>query len=157
HEPEHETVEQRRQLIFVQQFVRGAEQRNERYGHALAAVMEDALVDNGQQSIQDRRIRLEDFVEKGDVRFRELVVSDSAIVILFEAPQADRPENLFGGAEFGEQPLEIIGALDAAAELIRQHRFGRTRRPDYEHMAGRQQRTQGAVDEVRALQKQVVQ
>ncbi len=73
HEAQHEAVVERGEFVLVGQFVRRAEHRDERDLHALAAVVKDALVDDGQQRIEDRGVGLEDFVQERDVRLGQLV------------------------------------------------------------------------------------
>ncbi len=138
HESQHEAVEQRGQFLLIRQLVGRPEHRDERDVDALAAVVKNALIDDREQRIEDRGVSLEDFVQKGDVRFRQLVIGDAAIVVLLEAFEAHGAENLFGRSELGQQPLKIVGALDAAAEFVGEHRFGGSGRTDHQDMAGGQ-------------------
>src|SRR5439155_1164929 len=83
-----------------------------------------------EDRVQDRRARLEDLVEEGDVRLRQLVRREPPVVVLLERLQADRPEQLLRRGEAGEQPLEVLGPGDPAADLVGEHRLGRARRED---------------------------
>ena len=92
--------------------------------------MEETLVDQSEDGVQDRGIRLEDFVEEGDVRLREFMGSDPAVVVLLQRLEAYGPKDLLRRAEARQEPLEVVGPLDAAADLIGEHRFCGSRRAD---------------------------
>ena len=150
-EAQHETIVERGQFFLVGQLVGGPEHRDERHAKALAPVVEQALVDDGQERVEDRRVGLENLVEERDVRLGQLVRGHAPVVVVLEAAQADRAENLLGRAELGQQPLEIVGALDPPAELVGQHRLGRAGRSDDEHVAARKERAERAVDQFGAF------
>ena len=91
------------------------------------------------------------------MRLGQLVHRDAPIVVFLEAFEADRAEDFLGRAELGQQPLEIVRALDAAAQLVGQHRFRGAGRPDHQHMVGGQQRSQRAIDQIGAFEEAAIQ
>ncbi len=73
------------------------------------------------------------------MRFGQLMGGDAPVIVLFQRLKADRAEDFFGRGELGQQPLEVIGAFDALAQLLSEHRLGSPRRSDNQHMIGRKQ------------------
>ena len=156
-EPEQEPVVQGRELVVLGELVAGPEQGDERHLVDALAVVEPALVDDGQDRVEDRGVGLEHLVQEGDVGLRELVGGHPPVVVLLQPLQAHRAEQLFGRGEAGQQPLEVPGAFDAAAQLVREHRLGRPRRSDDQQVPGREQGRQGAVDEFASFQERLPQ
>ena len=64
---------------------------------AAVAVVVDALVEEAQQGVEDRRAGLEDLVEEGAVGLGQLAGGDAAVAVLLQAGDADRAEQLLRG------------------------------------------------------------
>src|SRR5439155_22355698 len=97
-----------------------------------------------------------DLVAEGDVRLRQLVRREPPVVVLLERLQADRPEQLLRRGEAGKQPLEVLGPGDPAADLVGEHRLGRARRADHEHMLLRDKGDERSVDELGPLEEDLL-
>ena len=91
------------------------------------------------------------------MRLGQFTAGDAAIVVLLQRFQADGAKNFFRSREAGQEPLEIVGSLDATAKLICEHRFRGPRRADDQQVIGRKQRRQRAVDQIGAFQKHLPQ
>ena len=83
----------------------------------------------------------------------QLAAGHPAVIILLQCLQADRAKDLLRGGEPGQQPLKIIGAFNAPAEFVREHRFSRARRPDDEDVIGRQKSGQRSVNQIGPFEK----
>lgn len=55
------------ELLALRQFIGGSNKADEGHGEALVAVVEEALVQEGEQRVQDRTVGLEDLVYKRDL------------------------------------------------------------------------------------------
>ena len=51
------------------------------------------------------------------MRFRQLERGDAPVLVAFEGGETHGAEEFLGRGELGQQPLEVGGALEAAAEL----------------------------------------
>ena len=83
------------------------------------------------------------------------MIGYAAIIVLFQRFEAHGAKDLFRSREAGEEPLKIVRAFDAPADLVGQHRFGGAGRPDDEHMMGREQRSQRAIDQIGSFEKRL--
>ena len=86
-EAQQEAIVERLQLVVLRQLVAGAEEGDERHLGHLAPVVEAALVDQREDGIEDGGVGLEDLIEEGDVRFRQLAGGDAAILVILQGPQ----------------------------------------------------------------------
>src|SRR5262249_1204285 len=64
---------------------------------------------------------------------------------------------LLGRGEPRQQPLEVAGHREAAADLVGEHRLRGAGRPDDEHVLGGEERHEGAVDQLRTLEEDLLQ
>src|SRR5262245_55108522 len=73
---------------------------------------------------------------------RHFMIGYAAVIVLLQGLETHSAEDFFRSREAGEKPLKIVCAFDAAAHLVRQHRFGRARRSDDEHVMRREERSE---------------
>ncbi len=71
------------------------------------AVRELALVQDGEQRVQDRRVRLEDLVEEDDLGLGQHGLGPARVAALAEGADVDRAEELVRLGEAREQVLEV--------------------------------------------------
>ena len=87
------------------------------------------------------------------MRLGQLVGGETPVVVALEGLQADGAEELLGRGEARQQPLEVLRALDATADFVREHRLGGARRADHQQVLAGEQPDQRAVDEDVAFQE----
>ena len=92
-------------------------------------------------------------IEELAVRLRQLAGRDPSVLVEFESAQAHRPEDLLGCRELGEQPGEVVGALDAAAQLVGEHRLGGARGTDEQEVLAGDQSGERSLDHLGSLEK----
>jgi len=77
-----EAIRERRHA--VRDLVRCGDDTRERHRASLGAVVEDPLVQDAEQGVQDRAVRLEDLVEERDVRGRQVPVDQPLVSVALE-------------------------------------------------------------------------
>jgi len=97
--PEEEAVVQGGQRLFLRQFRGRAHQCLEGALQHLAIVVEESLVDQGQEAVQDRAVRLPDLVEEREVRLREVAAGQPREPVLLEGRDGHGTEELVGQGE----------------------------------------------------------
>mmetsp|Transcript_7892 Transcript_7892/g.23585 ORF Transcript_7892/g.23585 Transcript_7892/m.23585 type:complete len:205 (-) Transcript_7892:406-1020(-) len=108
HRPsDQESIVQRVQLLALGQLVARADQAQQRDLHSLRPVVEEPLVEQREQRVQDRRVRLEDLVHEGDLGGGQVAVHLALVPVLLETLHAQRPEELLGNRKTGEEALEV--------------------------------------------------
>ena len=105
------------EVLALRQLVAGPVERQQRHGHALAVVVQAALLHERQQAVEDGRVGLADLVEEGDLGLGQPAGGQAPILVRLEALDGDRPEQLVGDAEARQQVDE--GGQAAAAAAIR--------------------------------------
>ena len=63
---------------------RGAYEAKERHRASGGAIVEEALIEDGEEGVQDGAIRLEDLINEGDCRIWEVALYLPDVLILFE-------------------------------------------------------------------------
>lgn len=154
---EKEPVVQRAQFLALGKLIGRAEARDEVDVHGARSVVEFALIDQGQQRIQDGAVGLEDFVEERNIRFRELVRGHAVEGIVFQPLQAEWSEQLFGRAELGQQPLEVARTVDCLAQQVREHGLAGARRTEKKDVRARDESRETSLDLRFALDQNAVQ
>jgi len=81
------------------------------------------LINQRQNCIQYRGISFKDLIQKSNVGLGQFTRCDAAIIILFKGFETHGAKNFFRRSKAGEQPLKVIGAVDAPAELVGKHRL----------------------------------
>jgi hypothetical protein len=156
-QPHEEAVVEGRELVLVGKLVGRADEAEQRHRDDVAAVVEAPLVEDPEQRVQDRARRLEHLVEEGHVRLGKLVRRHAPVLVALERRERDRAEQLLGRREAREQPVEVAGAVEAAAELLREHRLGGAGRAHEEHVLSREQRGERGVDRLVAFDEEPAQ
>ena len=128
-----EAIEDRGQVVVVGHLVRGAEHRQQRHVLHLGAVGELALVQDGEERVQDRRVRLEDLVEEDDLRLGQHGLGLARVGAFAEGADVDGAEELVGLGEARQQVLEVA-RVDELGEGAHQRRLGGAGRADEEHV-----------------------
>jgi len=146
----------RLQLVVVRQFVGGPDQRDKRHVGDAAAVVEAPFVQNGEDGVEDCGVRLEDLVEKGDVRLRQFVGRHTPVLVAFEGLQRHGPKQLLGRRELGEQPLEVLRPVDAPAQFVGEHRLGGPGRADQQQVLPGEQCGECPVDDLGAVKEELL-
>jgi hypothetical protein len=115
-----------------------------------------ALVEHGEERVEDGRVGLEDLVEERDLGLGQLARGHALVAALLQRRQAHRPEDLLGRGELGQQPLEVHGAADAATHLLGQHGLGRAGRAQHQHVLLGQHRGERAVHQLVAFDEELL-
>src|SRR5688500_19494285 len=84
HEAEQKPVVKRGQLLFFRQLIAGAEESQQRHASDLLAVVKQALINQGQNCVQNGRVRFKNLIEKGNMRIGQYAAGDPAIVVLLQ-------------------------------------------------------------------------
>src|SRR5207302_4884636 len=111
-----EAVVQRGQRLFLRQLGGRPHERLEGTLQDLAVVVEEPLVDQGEEAVQDRTVRLPDLVQEREVSLGEVAASEAREPILFQGGYRDGAEQFVGKGEARHQSLEIFRAVDRARE-----------------------------------------
>ena len=101
--------------------------------HDLGAVLELALVDDVEERVQDRRVRLEDLVEEDDLGGRQHVLEAARVATLAERRDVDRTEQLVRLGEARQQILEVA-RVDQLREHVDHRGLRGARRADDHHV-----------------------
>ena len=109
---EAEPILERGELDVLGQLVGRGEQDAQLDRHRLAVLVELALVDDREQRVQDRRVRLEDLVEEHQPRGRQLAVLAAQVAAVAQLGDVDRPEDLGRLGEPREHVLEVLTVGD---------------------------------------------
>ena len=108
--------------------------------------MEQPLVHDGQETVEDARIGLEDFVREADVRVRQVAFDFPLEGVVLEGADLHRPEDFLGYGELGEQSLPIAGSVDRERHEAHHQGFALALRPDDEDVLPRQEAEQDPGD-----------
>ena len=103
---------------------------------ALAVVVEQAFIQDGQEGVEDGRTGLENLVDKGHFGRGEFADSDSPVVVGFESGQGNRAEHFLGRGEFCQENLKPA-AVQPFDDRVGQHALGRSRRSDKKNVLAR--------------------
>ena len=74
-------------------FIRRGEEHSQKDRLRLTVLIEFSLVNDGQQDIQDRRIRLEDFLQESQPRGRNLALFSSNVAAFAKFVDVDRTDD----------------------------------------------------------------
>ena len=123
---EAEAILERAELGVFGDLVGRREQDLERDGDRGAVLVVLALVDDRQQRVEDRRVRLEDLIEEHHPRRRQLALGAAHVATLAQEVDVDRAHDLRGLGEAREHVLEVVVVRDAerVAELDDEVRLG---------------------------------
>ena len=137
------------QRFVARTLVAGADDADQRRAQAGAAVVEFALVEQGQQRIEDRRVGLEHLVEKGDAGGGQVAVDQALVAVVLKGFERQRTEQLLGGRKARQQAFEIARAVEDPVQPARQLALGGAGRADQQHMLagqrGQQQQPGGGL------------
>ena len=135
---EQEAIEQGPQGVVLRQAVAGADDHQQRQRAGFAAAAEDALVEHHQEAVEDRAVGVEQLVEEDQRGLRQHAFGVGHQVAFAEFADIERPEQLVGLGEAGQQVIEHA-ALDPPGQVLDQGALGRARRPQQEEvLAGHQ-------------------
>ena len=124
-----EAVEDRVERLVPGHLVRGREDADQRAAYHLAAARELALVEQREQGVEDRAVRLEDLVEEDDLRLGQHAGRVAAVDALAERGDVDRAEDLVRLGEAREQVLEVV-RLHQLGERADERALGRAGRAE---------------------------
>ena len=151
-----EPVEDRAQGVVVGHLVGRAVERAQRHLDARAAGEELPLVQDAEQRVQDRGVRLEDLVEEHDLRLGQHRLDAPDVAALAEGLDVDRAEDLVGLGEARQQIFEVT-RVDQARQVAHQRRLGGAGRTDDQHVLARHQRDQQHPHQLGLVQVALVQ
>ena len=151
--PQEEPVVQGGQGLFLREFRGGAHQRLEGALEHLAVVVEEPLVDQGEEAVQDRAVRLPDLVEEREVRLRQVAAGEPREPVLLQGRDGHGAEQFVGQGEAGQEPLEIFRALDGAREEADHQAFRGALRSDQEQVLPRQEGEQESFELLAAFEE----
>ena len=137
-----EPVEQSVELLAIGKLIARADHGHEWRPLAAGTVVELALVQQGKQGVEDRAVRLEYLVEKGDGGGRQVGFGQPFVTVLFETLDRERAEQLLRHGESGQQALEVDRAREGKVQTARDKTLGCPRWADQEQMLAGQRRQQ---------------
>src|ERR1019366_967168 len=100
------------------------------------------------ERVQDRRVRLEDFVEEDDLRVGEHPFGASLVTTLAKGGDIDGAEDLVRLGEARQQVLEVA-SLHEAGERADESALRRSRRPNEDGVLARDRRHEEQADDLR--------
>src|SRR5579883_961937 len=126
------TIFESGQLALFRYFVGGGEQHAQPHRLRHAVLIKLALVDNGQENVEDGRIRFENLIEKGQPGGRQLTLFAADITALTQLADVDGTEDFRRFGEARQHVLEIIflPQTERVFEFEDKLRLGGPRRPD---------------------------
>jgi hypothetical protein len=107
--PKEESIEDRGQGLIAGDLVRRSEDADERATYDLTAARILTLVQQGEQRVQDRAVRLEHLVEEDDLCLRQHTRRVAPIDALTKRRNVDGSEDLVRLRETGQEILEVLG------------------------------------------------
>ena len=150
-----EAIEDRPQRVVVRDLVGGAVQRRQRHLDAGAAGEEPPLVQDAEQRVQDRRVRLEDLVEEDDVGVGQHRLDAADVGALAEGLDVDRAEDLVRLGEARQQVLEVA-RVDQPGQVPHQRRLRGAGRTDDQHVLAGDQRDEQQADQLALVEVALV-
>ncbi len=130
---EQEAVEEGRQGVVGGDLVAGGEHRDQGDPNGVGAVGEAARVEQGEQAVEDRPVGLEDLVEERDLGLGQHALDPPPILAGPKGLDVDRPEDLVGLGEAGQQVVVVLG-VDRVGEGPDQRALGRAGWADHDHV-----------------------
>src|SRR5262249_20834216 len=140
-------VEHRSKVVVVWNFVGGPEKRDQRDIFGEAARDKTALVEDGEQRVQDRAVGFEDLVQKDDLGLWQHALGPPTVNPFRERGGVQRAKEFVGLGKAGQQVLEILG-VDKPRKQTDEGRLGGARRADEHHMLAGDHRDEEQTDDL---------
>jgi hypothetical protein len=129
-----ETVEEGFGHLVVRHLVGSADHADQRAAHATRAIVELALVEQGQERVENGAVGAKHLVDEGDRRIGQETRSVAFVTVLLERTDRERPEQLFRHREARQQAFEVARIAKCVVQAPRQFALGRAGRTDQQRM-----------------------
>src|SRR5206468_3405424 len=112
----------------------------------LAVVVEQPFVDDREQTVEDRAVRLPQLVEEREVGLGQIASRDSRESVLLQGGDRNRAEQFVGQREARQEALKIMRPLDGTCQHPDHHALRGPFRPDQEDVLAGQDSEDQAFD-----------
>ncbi len=146
-----ETVEESLRHFVGGYLVGGTDDADQRAALAPGPVVEFALVEQGQQRVEDGAVGLEHLVDEGDGRLRQEARGHAFVAVLLQGGDGQRAEQLLGHREAGQQALEVARPGERQVQAPRQFALGGAGRTDQQRVLAGQRRQERQPHDATAL------